>query len=96
MKKKCLRKMRKTLSKPGLLDVTRSCFEKIDDTVSGRGFTLTDYLMSGLAVFSLKYDSPCSPLTSPRATNRTGNTRQPEEPLRGHRGSVGFCSAKAS
>ena len=49
--------LRKTLSKPGLLDVTRRCFERIDDTVSGRGFTLVDYLMSGLAVFSLKYDS---------------------------------------
>ncbi len=54
MRKKTLRKK---LSKPGLLDVTRSRFEKIDDPISGRGFTLVDYLMSGLAVFSLKHSS---------------------------------------
>ena len=50
-------RLRKTLSKPGLLDATGRCFKEIDDTVSGRGFTLVDYLMSGLAVFSLKYSS---------------------------------------
>ena len=50
-------RLRKTLSKPGLLDTTHRCFKKIDDTVSGRGFALPDYLMSGLAVFSLKYPS---------------------------------------
>ena len=54
MKKK---RLRATLSKPGLLDVARLCFEKIEDTVSGRRFALADYLMSGLAVFSLKYPS---------------------------------------
>ena len=57
MKKKTVRKLRKKLSKPGLLEVARNCFEQIDDTVSGRCFTLGDYLMSGLAVFSLKHSS---------------------------------------
>lgn len=57
MKKKERLRMRKRLSKPGLLDLIRDCFEGIDDTVSGRRFTLPDYLMSGLAVFSLKYPS---------------------------------------
>ncbi len=50
-------RLRKTLSKPGLLHVAHNSFKKIDDAVSGRGFTLPDYLMSGLAVFSLKYPS---------------------------------------
>ena len=57
MKKKSVRKLRKKLSKPGLLEVTRDCFKKIEDTLSGRSFTLEDYLMSGLAVFSLKHSS---------------------------------------
>ncbi len=47
----------KTLSKPGLLHAVQNCFRKIDDTIKGRGFTLEDYLMSGLAVFSLKHPS---------------------------------------
>ncbi len=50
-------RLRKTLSKPGLLHVAHNSFKKIDDAVSGRGFTLPDYLMSALAVFSLKYPS---------------------------------------
>jgi len=50
-------RLRKTLSKPGLLHVAHNSFKKIDDTVSGRGFALVDYLMSALAVFSLKYPS---------------------------------------
>ena len=48
---------RKTLSKPGLLKKVRASFERIDDGVSGRKFRLADYLMSGLAIFSLKYGS---------------------------------------
>ena len=48
---------RKTLSKPGLLKEVRASFERIDDGVSGRKFRLADYLMSGLAIFSLKYQS---------------------------------------
>ena len=48
---------RKKLSKPGLLKVVRACFEAIPDDVRGRQFSLADYVMSGLAVFSLKYSS---------------------------------------
>ncbi len=48
---------RKTLSNPGLLREVRASFERIDDGVSGRKFPLTDYLMSGLAIFSPKYGS---------------------------------------
>ena len=48
---------RKHLSKPGLLQEVRSCFEAISDEVRGRKYGLADYLMSGLAVFSLKFPS---------------------------------------
>ena len=46
---------RKTLSAPGLLRELRSCFDRIEDNITHRGLTLTDCLMSGLAVFGLKY-----------------------------------------
>ena len=42
---------RKTLSAPGLLRELRSCFDRIEDNITHRGLTLTDCLMSGLAVF---------------------------------------------
>ena len=48
---------RKTLSAPGLLRVVRGRFDRIEDPVAGRGLNLTDCLMSGLAVFGLKYPS---------------------------------------
>ncbi len=48
---------RKTLSAPGLLRELRSCFDRIEDNITPRGLTLTDCLMSGLAVFGLKYAS---------------------------------------
>ena len=48
---------RKTLSAPGLLRVARGCFARIEDTIASRGLNLTDCLMSGLAVFGLKYAS---------------------------------------
>ena len=48
---------RKTLSAPGLLRELRSCFDRIEDNITHRGLTLTDCLMSGLAVFGLKYAS---------------------------------------
>ena len=51
------RLLRKTLSAPGLLRVVRACFDKLEDPVSGRKFSLSDCLMSGLAVFGLKYPS---------------------------------------
>ena len=49
--------LRKSLSAPGLLSEVRRCFEAIKDDTVGRGFALVDYLMSGLAVFGLKYPS---------------------------------------
>ena len=48
---------RKHLSKPGLLQEVRDCFEAISDDVRGRKYSLADYLMSGLALFSLKFPS---------------------------------------
>ena len=50
-------RFRKTLSAPGLLREVRASFERIEDTVAGRGLNLTDCLMSGLAIFGLKYAS---------------------------------------
>ncbi len=50
-------RFRKTLSAPGLLREVRASFERIEDTVAGRGLNLTDCLMSGLAIFGLKYPS---------------------------------------
>ena len=48
---------RKTLSAPGLLRIARGCFERVPDSVAGRGLTLPDCLMSALAMFGLKYSS---------------------------------------
>ena len=51
------RRLRKGLSAPGLLREVRACFEELDDPVRGRGVCLAECLMSGLAVFGLKYPS---------------------------------------
>ena len=51
------RLLRKGLSAPGLLREVRACFEELDDPVSSRGLYLAESLMSGLAVFGLKYPS---------------------------------------
>ena len=51
------RLLRKGLSAPGLLREVRACFEELDDPVSSRGLCLAESLMSGLAVFGLKYPS---------------------------------------
>ena len=51
------RLLRRALSAPGLLRVVRACFDEVNDPVSGRRFSLSDCLMSGLAVFGLKYPS---------------------------------------
>ena len=51
------RRLRKTLSAPGLLRGVRKSFDKVEDPVSARRFSLSDCLMSGLAVFGLKYPS---------------------------------------
>ena len=50
-------RLRKTLSAPGLLGAVRASFERIEDTPVSRGLNLTDCLMSGLAIFGLKYAS---------------------------------------
>ncbi len=49
--------LRGALSAPGLLREARKCFERIPDPVVGRKRVLADYLMSGLAVFGLKFPS---------------------------------------
>ena len=51
------RTSRKALSAQGLLGAVRGEFERIPDARSPRRFTLSDVLMSGLAVFGLKYPS---------------------------------------
>ena len=50
-------RLRKTLSAPGLLRAVRKSFDEVEDPVSARQLTLSDCLMSGLAVFGLKYPS---------------------------------------
>lgn len=51
-------KLRKTLSAPGLLKTVRNEFEKISEHRSGVvKYSLPDVLMSGLAMFGLKYPS---------------------------------------
>ena len=51
------RLFRKVLRAPGLLHKVRACFDAIEDPVPGCRFRLSDCLMSGLAVFGLKYPS---------------------------------------
>ena len=48
---------RKHLSAPDLIKEVRACFERIEDNGNGKAFFLSDCLMSGFAVFSLKYPS---------------------------------------
>ena len=48
---------RKSLGLPGLLKNVRRCFEKIPDPKTSCSIPLVDHLMSGLAVFGLKYPS---------------------------------------
>ena len=62
---------RKTLSAPGLLRLVRERFERIEDPVAGRGLNLADCLMSGLAVFGLKYPSLLSFERDARRAERT-------------------------
>jgi len=52
-----LPKLRKALSAPGLLGLVREAFAQIDDSLKKCKVPLVDALMSGLAVFSLKYPS---------------------------------------
>ena len=51
------RGFRQSLSLPGLLNNTRQLFEKIPDSQSRGSIPLADHLMSGLAIFGLKYPS---------------------------------------
>ena len=51
------RPFHKALSAPSLLNTIRKCFDQIDGDKVNRGISLTDCLMSGLAVFGLKYPS---------------------------------------
>ena len=50
-------RFRKTLSIPGMLKQVRSALGKIVDTCQGSEYKLIDVLMSGLAIFWLKYPS---------------------------------------
>ena len=42
---------------PGMLPEMRKCFDRVPDPIRSRDFSLSDCLMSGLAVFSLKFPS---------------------------------------
>jgi len=48
---------RQSVSIPGMLKMTRQIFEQISDSKSSNGIPLADHLMSGLAIFGLKYPS---------------------------------------
>ena len=48
---------RKHLNRDSMLQLVKSRFEKIKSPVQAREFTLTDYLMSALTMFRLKYPS---------------------------------------
>ena len=50
-------RFRQSLGLPGLLKNMRQSFEKIPDPISNAGIPLSDHLMSGLAIFGLKYPS---------------------------------------
>ena len=51
---------RKHLSMPGMLSEVRKCLDNVPDLVVSRGLTLSDCLMTGLAMFSLKMTSMLS------------------------------------
>ncbi|MCY4264439.1 MAG: transposase, partial [Gammaproteobacteria bacterium] len=48
---------RRNPSTLGLMRSVRNSFQKFSDPVKGRQWALPDVLMSGLAIFSLKYPS---------------------------------------
>ena len=52
-----VRRFRKALSAPGLLTALREIFDGIEDLTTSRGLALSDCLMSGIAIFGLKYNS---------------------------------------
>ena len=77
---------RKTLSAPGLLRELRSCFDRIEDNITHRGLTLTDCLMSGLAVFGLKYASLLR--FRPGHPRQHDDSVEPEEFIRGQASAI--------
>ncbi|MCE2522297.1 MAG: hypothetical protein J4F49_03635 [Rhodobacteraceae bacterium] len=50
-------RFRRHLSAPGLLKLTRKCFERIDDPVKGHRASLADNMMAALAMFMFKFPS---------------------------------------
>ena len=42
---------------PGLLRETRECLDRVPDSIKSRGITLSDCMMSGLAMFCLQIPS---------------------------------------
>jgi len=48
---------RQSVSIPGLLKTTRQIFEQVPNSKSSSSISLADHLMSGLAIFGLKYPS---------------------------------------
>ena len=92
-------KFRKTLSMPGLLAQMRRCFEGVEDEVAGRGLSLADCLMSGLAIFSLKYPSLLQFEQDARGSGGVGARAaagEPAQSVRGGAGAVGRAAARAS
>ena len=49
--------LRQSLSAPGLLQIVRRCFARIADPKPSTQIPLVDHLLSGLAIFGLKYPS---------------------------------------
>ena len=80
---------RKGLSASGLLREVRACFEALDDPVQGRGLCLAECLMSGLAVFGLKYPSL---LQFDRDASATGRSFRGQVAVKRHRATPrGWC-----
>ena len=65
-------RFRQALSAPGLLKEVRTCFARVEDGVASRGLTLTECLMSGLAIFAMKYPSLLQFDRDSRGTARSG------------------------
>ena len=57
---------RKDLSMPGMVGEMRRGFERIEDAVTSRGLTLSDCLMSGLAIFVPRIRRCCDELQKAR------------------------------
>ena len=73
-------RLRWTLSAPGLLRVVRGCFDKLEDPVSGRKFSLSDCLMSGLA--GVRAEVSVAASVRPRCAHRRDGEGESEESVR--------------